>query len=101
MPQAHRDTDLRTCSAKTVVIGQNTVFVNNLLWAVDRDIDDHCAPYGPLKPTETSIRIGSQEKPVIVVGDGFYVPDFEPPICVVEHQPFAATGSPNVFAYSA
>jgi hypothetical protein len=69
MPGAHRDGDDRFCGAKTIVIGQNKVVVNNLLWAVEGDIDDHCgegslsAIYGPPK-----IKIG--EKYIICgVGD--------------------------------
>ena len=40
---AHRQDDLRTCGAKTVVVGQSSVFVNNKLWAVEGDICDHAA----------------------------------------------------------
>ena len=36
---AHRQDDLRTCGAKTVVVGQSSVFVNNKLWAVEGDVN--------------------------------------------------------------
>jgi len=41
MPGAHRDADSRFCSALTIVQGQTTVFVNNLLWAVENDPNTH------------------------------------------------------------
>lgn len=97
MPQSHRDTDLRACTAQTTVVGQSTVYVNNLLWAVEYDLDTHCAPKGPLKPTLRTVFV--ENKNVIVVGDGFHAIDLQPPICVVPHQPFAASGSPNTYTY--
>lgn len=42
MPGAHRNTDSRFCGATTIVVGQSTVFVNGLLWAVEGDYDTHC-----------------------------------------------------------
>ena len=48
MPGAHRDTDKRKCDAATEVVGNSTVFVNNLLWAVEDDVCDHGG--GRLKP---------------------------------------------------
>jgi hypothetical protein len=41
MPAAHRNGDLRTCGASTVVSGQSTVFVNGRLWSVDGDPNSH------------------------------------------------------------
>ncbi len=41
MPKAHREGDTRTCGAATVVVGQDFVFVNKKLWAVEGDPDDH------------------------------------------------------------
>jgi len=97
MPAAHRNTDDRACGATTIVIGQSTVFVNGLLWAVDGDIDTHCDPKGPLDPSGSTVFI--EGKNVVVVGDGFYAPDFQPPDCLVVHSPTAATGSGDVSAY--
>ena len=41
MPGAHREDDTRYCGAKTEVIQQSTVFVNDRLWAVQGDTCDH------------------------------------------------------------
>lgn len=41
MPGAHRDADDRFCTALTIVTGQSTVFVNDLLWAVEGDQNSH------------------------------------------------------------
>lgn len=41
MPGAHRNDDLRFCTAKTIVVGQGSVFVNGKLWAVQGDPNDH------------------------------------------------------------
>lgn len=43
MPGAHRDGDARFCGAKTIVVGQGSVFVNGKLWAVEDDPEDHGA----------------------------------------------------------
>ena len=60
---SHRNTDLRICSAKTIVVGQSTVFVNGLLWAVLDDPNDH--GNGNLINTGTTVFI--EGRPVIVV----------------------------------
>jgi hypothetical protein len=100
MPQAHRHTDLRVCGAKTNVTHQTTVFVNNLLWAVQGDLDDHCNT-GALK-AEIGFTIKIQDILIIVIGDDAY-PDY--PDCLLDppphNKPRPSTGSPNVFAYSA
>lgn len=41
MPGAHRDTDSRFCGAKTRTVGQSSVTVNGLLWAVQGDPNTH------------------------------------------------------------
>lgn len=41
MPGAHKDRDLRFCTAYTIVENQTTVFVNNKLWAVEGDPNSH------------------------------------------------------------
>ena len=97
MPKAHRNTDSRSCGAQTTVIGQTTVFVNNLLWAVEFDLDTHCDPKGPLKPKVRTIFI--ENKNIIVVGDDFHANDFEPPLCIVPHSPNPSQGSPDTSAY--
>lgn len=42
MPQAHRHTDSRFCGASTIVVNQETVYVNSLWWSVEGDLDTHC-----------------------------------------------------------
>lgn len=101
MPLCHRDTDDRACSAKTIVSGQSTVFVNDLLWAVQDDKDTHCnagdliASYGP-----KNVFIGT--KNVICNGDTAKS-DFDGPGCIIEHPPGASRpseGSPNTYIYA-
>ena len=41
MPRAHRNGDMRFCGARTIVKGNQTVWVNNKLWAVEGDEDSH------------------------------------------------------------
>lgn len=41
MPGAHRYNDQRFCSARTIVVGQDSVFVNGRLWAVEDDPETH------------------------------------------------------------
>ena len=41
MPGVHRDTDTRFCGAITIVEGQSSVLVENLLWAVENDPNSH------------------------------------------------------------
>lgn len=92
MPKAHRETDLRVCTAKTVVVEQSTVRVNSLLWAVKDDPNNHGA--GNLINTGTTVRIES--KPVIV-----HTPD-PAKSDNAGHTPATtktAQGSPNVSAY--
>lgn len=43
MPQAHRLNDKRACDAVTIVQGQNSVYVNNRLWSVVGDPNNHGA----------------------------------------------------------
>ena len=37
MSYAHRETDVRSCGATTISVGQDFVFVDSLLWAVAGD----------------------------------------------------------------
>jgi len=97
MPSAHRNTDSRACGALTTVVGQTTVYVNNLLWAVEFDLDTHCLPKGPLKPKKREIYI--ENKNIIVIGDEFHAIDYEPPLCIIPHTPTPTGGSPDTYAY--
>ena len=92
MPKAHRNTDLRACSATTSVVGQSTVKVNSLLWAVKDDPNSHGA--GNLINTVTTVRI--EGKLVIVHSPDPATGD------LAGHLPSStktAQGSPNVYAY--
>lgn len=59
---AHRNGDLRQCSATTIVQGQTTVFVNDRLWSVQNDPNTHGE--GRLIPSGTTVFI--EDKLVIV-----------------------------------
>jgi len=41
MPKIHRHSDSRACGASTVVVGQSTVYANNLLVSVNGDPNSH------------------------------------------------------------
>lgn len=100
MPRVHRDTDVRFCSAKTIVRLQTKVFVNNLLWAVQGDIDDHCnagpliAIYGLLNVRINNILC------ICAVGDAAGTDIFD---CKVSHGPAITRplgASPNTYIYA-
>lgn len=96
MPEAHRNNDLRTCGASTVVSNQSTVTVNSRLWAVKGDPNNHGS--GNLINTGTTVTIEGKE--VIVLFPDNAAPDGLCPISGGEHcNPKTAEGSPNVFAY--
>lgn len=95
MPPCHRNTDLRYCTAQTTVLGQTTVFVNNLLWAVYWDPSDHLQ--GNLIPFYPPRNVFVNKLNVICApGDHaicdllFHCPTFTWPM----------TGSPNTFVYA-
>jgi len=68
MPGAHRDTDSRFCRAATIVQNQSTVYVNDLLWAVNGDPNNHGA--GNLNAVFGELNIYIEDKLIIVaVGD--------------------------------
>jgi len=98
---AHRHTDDRACGALTIVIGQSTVYVNNLWWAVEGDIDTHCDPKGPLKAIYGAMNIYIENKKIIVGenADHFSAIDYQPPLCTVPHAPKPSGHSPDTFAY--
>ena len=102
MPKGvHRDTDSRACGALTVVTNQSTVYVNNLLWAVEGDLDTHCDPKGPLMAIYGAMNIYIENIRIIVgeSGDSFSAIDYEPPLCIVPHAPTPVGASPDTFAY--
>lgn len=69
MPGCHLDTQERFCGAHTIVLLQTNVYVNNLLWSVEGDIDCHCnmgaliASYGARNVWINNIRV------ICAVGD--------------------------------
>jgi len=67
MPGAHRNGDSRSCGAATVVTGQNNVYVNGQLWAVEGDDNTHGS--GPLRALHGSnnVYVGGQ-KAICAVG---------------------------------
>lgn len=89
---AHCEGNLRSCGAKTVVVGQSHVRINGKLWAVENDPDDHGGG-GLISSGQVNIRING--KKAIVVGDHAF-PDF---FCGQRGQsqehcdPIAMTGS--------
>lgn len=95
MPEAHRHDDTRNCGAKTVVEMQTTVFVNNKLWAVRDDPNNHGE--GRLIPI-IAPTVLIEGKEVIVKGD-LSKPDDFCPIAGGNHcAPKPDEGSPNVSA---
>ena len=95
MPGAHRETDLRACGATTIVIGQSTVFVNNLLWAVEND--PNTDGNGQLIPSGSTVRINN--KPVIIDGDDAQPDDLCIPLGGLHCAPAAVQGSGDVSCY--
>lgn len=93
MPGVHRDTDSRFCAAATIVTHQNNVYVNNLLWAVEGDLDTHCnqgaliAAYGAQNVYINNIKV------ICAVGDKA-APDYLG--CVILHP----TGPTNPKGHS-
>lgn len=96
MPAAHRDGDPRSCGATTVVSGQDFVFVDGKLWAVEGDQNSHGG--GALIPGETGVYIAG--KPVIVHAPDSAAPDALCPVVGGTHcAPATAGGSDGTFAY--
>lgn len=95
MPSAHRNQDYRQCGATTIAGLQQTVFVNNKLWAVENDTCDHGS--GELIAEYSKKNIYIENQHVIVVGD-IAGPDNQ-------GHPFPPTdptsGSPDVICYDA
>lgn len=100
MPGAHLDTQSRKCGAATIVSHQNNVYVNNLLWAVEGDLDTHCnqgaliAAYGAQNVYINGIKV------ICAVGDTA-APDYLG--CVILHpsgatDPLGHSADTNVYA---
>lgn len=94
MPGAHRHGDSRVCGATTIVSGQGTVTVNDKLWAVDGDPNDHG---GGALIAGGAPTVSINGKTVIVQGDAASADALcpVPPHCA----PNAVGGSGNVSAH--
>lgn len=94
MPQAHRNGDLRVCTATTIVEGQTTVFVNGKLWSVVGDPNNHGA--GNLIGLAAGNSVYINGINVIV-----NAPDPAAPDAFPHDTGFTDTaqGSPDVYAY--
>jgi len=88
----HRETDPRICGATTVVEGQDNVFANNLLVAIDGDPNTHGG--GNLIAANNKVYVNNK----LVVNN---TPESAEPdsLCpIAPHcEPVTAGGSPNVF----
>lgn len=94
---AHRAGDSRTCSGLTIVTKQTTVFVNNRLWAVEGDENNHGD--GALVPV-TGDTVFVENKLVIVHGpDNAFPDDFCPTLGGDHCAPLTAEGSGNTLIY--
>jgi uncharacterized Zn-binding protein involved in type VI secretion len=90
----HRDGDLRTCGATTVVTGQSSVYSEGKLWAVEGDLNTDGG--GALIASQTAVKING--KSVIVHKPDDAQPDDLCPIDNGEHcAPKTAEGSPKTF----
>ena len=87
----HRDTDPRNCGALTIVVGNSTVYANDLLIAVDGDINTH--GHGELIASGTTVFIHGIlviiDDDIAQIDDAFHVGAADA----------ANGGSPDVEAY--
>lgn len=82
------------------MVGQSTVWVNNLLWAVEQDLDTHCAPKGPLQCITAPKNVYIENKlGICAPGDWFFAIDYDPG-CLIPHIPNPVGGSPNTYVYA-
>lgn len=91
----HRDGDLRTCGAHTVVTGQNNVYCEGKLISVNGDPNDHGD--GQLIAGGPNVYING--KLVVVVRPDHAQPDDLCPQSPEHCDPETAQGSGTVFAY--
>lgn len=93
MPAIHRHSDARTCGATTVVVGNNTVYSNNILNSVYGDPNTHGG--GALLATVNPGTVFIHNLEMVVVGS-------EANCDALLHcggADASAAGSPNVFAF--
>jgi hypothetical protein len=92
----HRNTDSRNCGAKTTVVGQSNVFVNNLLASVQGDKNTHGG--GALKATVNDGTVFVNNKKVVLKGSAASPDSLCPPRGGSHCNPKSVGASPNVFA---
>lgn len=93
MPEVHRHSDARTCGASTIVVGNKTVYTNELLTAVYGDINTHAN--GELLATINPGTVFIENLEMVVVGS-------EAQCDRLLHcggGDASASGSPNVYAF--
>jgi hypothetical protein len=96
MPVAHRNSDIRTCGATTIVSNQSTVYVNGELWAVAGDPNSHGG--GNLVNSGSTVFVEGAN--VIVNAPDSASPDGLCPIPGGNHcNPATSGGSPDVYSY--
>jgi hypothetical protein len=94
MPAIHRNNDLRSCGAKTIVVGQSKVYANGELVAVNGDPNTH----GNGGLIAGSRRVFINGKAVVNhTPDGANPDDLCPDPGGAHCSPVTAGGSPNVF----
>jgi hypothetical protein len=97
MPGVFRNLDPRFCGAITQVIGQQKLFINNVLAAVEGDINSHNG-LGALISQSPGTIIVQGKKMIVSMMDGS-APDQLGIITHVTNLPTPAQGSQNCFAY--
>jgi len=95
MPGVHRQDDLRTCGATTIVSGQSTVTVEGKLIAVQGDLNSHGG--GALIAGRSDVTIGGI--PIIVVGNNASADNLCPTVGGPHCAPAASSGSGSVSFY--
>lgn len=95
MGAVHRQDDLRSCSATTVVNNQSTVFVNGKLWAIKDSINSH--GNGQLINSGSTVTINGL--PVIIQNDNAKPDNLCPKPGGNHCNPVAVGHSDNVFCY--
>lgn len=92
----HRNTDSRRCGATTTVVGQSTVYVNNLLASVQDDPNTHGG--GALNASVNDGTVYVNGKKLVLKGSTARPDALNPPRGAPHNNPASTGGSPNVFA---
>lgn len=98
MPGVHLDQMLRFCGAETIVKQQSTVFMNNLLSAVEGDINTH-GMLGQLVSTSPGTVFIEGKKMIVSMMDQAMPDKLSELVQHVTNFPTPQKGSQNVFAY--